>query len=72
VITASSVNLQWWLQQFFIHTKISRRDLTLADEIALLEQIKNKPPKNSHHQLVEVTGVPKLTIVQVMQQQDKL
>jgi hypothetical protein len=77
VITASSVNLLWWLQNFFnlkfwIRAGISRRDLTLADEIALLEQIKHKPPNNTHHQLVEVTGVAKLTIVQVIQQQDKL
>jgi hypothetical protein len=48
VITASSANLLWWLQQFFnlkfwIPTGICRRDLTLTDEIALLEQIKKKP-----------------------------
>jgi hypothetical protein len=30
----------------------------------------NKPPNNSHRQLV--IGVPKLTIVQVIQQEDKL
>jgi hypothetical protein len=59
VVTASLVNLLWWLQQFFnikfwIPTGISRRDLTFIAEIALLEQIKNKPPNNSHHQLVEI------------------
>jgi hypothetical protein len=73
VITASLANLLWWLQQFFnlkfwIHTGISRRDLTFTDELALLEQIKNKPPNNSHYQLVEVIGMPKFTIVQVIQQ----
>jgi hypothetical protein len=46
--------------------------LTLTDEIALLKQIKNKPPNNSHRQLVETIGVPKFTIVQVIQQQDKV
>jgi hypothetical protein len=76
VITASLVNLLWWLQQFFnlkfwIPTGISRRDLTFTDEIAVLEQIKNKPHNNSHRQLVEIIGVPKFTILQVIQQQDK-
>jgi hypothetical protein len=66
VITASLANLLWWLQQFFnlkfwICTGICRRYLTFTDEIALLEQIKNKPPNSSHCQLVEIIGVPKFT-----------
>jgi hypothetical protein len=78
VITASlAASLLWWLQHFFnlkfwIPTGISRRDLTFTNECALLEQIKNKPPNNSHRQLVEIIGVPKFTIVQVIQQQDKV
>jgi hypothetical protein len=73
VIIASLANLLWWLQKFFnlkfwISTGIYRRDLALTDEIALLEQIKNKPINNSHRQLVEIIGVPKFTIVQVIQQ----
>jgi hypothetical protein len=44
-ITASLANLLWWLQQFFnlkfwIPTGISRRDVTLTDEIALIEKLK--------------------------------
>jgi hypothetical protein len=75
--TASLANLLWWLQQFFnlkfwIPGGMSRRNLTLADEIALLEQIKNKPPNNSHRQVVKIIGMPKFTIVQVIQQQDKV
>jgi hypothetical protein len=75
VITASLANLLRWLQQFFTlkfwtPTGISRGDLTITDEIALLEQIKNKPPNSSHRQLVEVIGVPKFAIVQVIQRQD--
>jgi DNA-binding IclR family transcriptional regulator len=46
-----------------------RRDLTLADKIALLEQVKNQPPNTGHRQLVEITGVPKSTIARVIQQQ---
>jgi hypothetical protein len=67
VITASLANLLWWLQQFFnlkfwIHTAISRRDLTLTDEISLLEQTINNATNNSHCQLVEIIRVPKFTI----------
>jgi ABC-type ATPase involved in cell division len=70
------VNLLWWLQQFYnlkfwIPTGISGRNLTLTDEIVLLEQIKNKLPNNSLRQLVEIVGVLKFTILQVIQQQDK-
>jgi hypothetical protein len=69
VITASLANLLW-LQQFFnlkfwTAAGISRRDLKLTDEITLLEQTKNKPPNNSHRQLVEIIGVPKLTNLQL-------
>jgi hypothetical protein len=49
-----------------------RRDLTLADNIALLEQIKNQPPNISHSQLVETTGVPKSIIGCIIQWQKKL
>jgi hypothetical protein len=67
VVVAAHFNLK-----FGIHTGISRRDLTLTDEIALVVQIKNKPTNNSHHPLVEIIGVPTFTIVQVIQQQDKV
>jgi hypothetical protein len=60
------------LQQFFnlkfwVPTGIFR-----SDELALFEQMKNKLLNNSHYQLVEIIGVPKFTIVQVIQQQDKV
>jgi DNA-binding IclR family transcriptional regulator len=42
-----------------------RRDLTLADKTALLEQIKNQPPNTSHRQLADITGVPKSTNHQI-------
>jgi hypothetical protein len=49
-----------------------RRDLKLADKIALLEQIKNQQPNTSHPQLAEVTGVLKSKTASVKQQQEKL
>jgi hypothetical protein len=54
---------------FFIYnlypTEMSSRDVTLADKIALLGRIKNRPPDTSYRQLAEITGVPK-------EQQEKL
>jgi DNA-binding IclR family transcriptional regulator len=44
-----------------------RRDLTFADKIALLEEIKNQPPNTSHRQLAEIIGVPKSTTAHVIQ-----
>jgi hypothetical protein len=49
-----------------------RRDVTLADKIALLEKIKNQPPDTGHRQLAEITGLSKSAIACVMQQQEKL
>jgi hypothetical protein len=40
--------------KFQICTEMPRRDLTLADTHAVLEQIKNQPPNTSHHQLVDI------------------
>jgi hypothetical protein len=51
---------------------VPRRDVTLADKIALLEKIKNQLPATSHQQLAEITGVPKPTFARVIQQQEKL
>jgi hypothetical protein len=48
---------------------MSRRNLTLTDKIAVLEQIKNQPRNTSHHHLAEITGVPKSTIARIIQQQ---
>jgi plasmid maintenance system antidote protein VapI len=45
------------------------RNLTLADKIALLEQIKDQPPNISQHQLAKITVVPKSTIASFIQQQ---
>jgi hypothetical protein len=49
-----------------------RRDVTFADKISLLEQIKNQTSNTRHRQLAEITVVPKNTIVRVVQQQEKL
>ncbi|XP_072119240.1 tigger transposable element-derived protein 4-like [Mobula birostris] len=49
-----------------------RKDLTLAEKITVLDQIKSHPPNTTHRQLAVITGVPKSTIARLIQQQDKL
>jgi hypothetical protein len=39
-----------------------RRVLTLADEVSLLEKIKNQLPNTCHIRLVEIAGIPKSMI----------
>jgi hypothetical protein len=51
---------------------MSRRDLTHADRIALLEKMKNQPPNASHRQLAEIIGVLRSTITYVLHRQEKL
>jgi hypothetical protein len=58
--------------KFYIPTEIPRRDLTLTDKIALLEQVKNQLPNTSHHQLAEITGVPQSITACLIRQQEKL
>jgi hypothetical protein len=55
-----------------ILTEMPMRDVTLSYEISLFEQIKNQPPNPSHHQLAEITGLLKVTIACILQQQHKL
>jgi DNA mismatch repair ATPase MutS len=53
-------------------TELPRRDVTFADEIVLLEKVKNQSPDTSYGQLAEVTGVPKSKIARFIQQTEKL
>jgi hypothetical protein len=48
------------------------KDLSLAEQTALLHQIKGNSPNTSHRRLAEITGVPKSTIARLIYQQDKL
>jgi hypothetical protein len=60
--------------KILVPAEMPRRDITLADSIALPEKkkIKNKPPRTSRRQLAEITEVPKYTIARIVQQQEKL
>jgi transposase len=46
--------------------------LSLAEKIALLDQIKGHSPNTSHRRLAEITGVSKSTIARLIHQQDNL
>jgi hypothetical protein len=50
---------------------MQRKDLSLGEKIALLDQIKGHSP-NTSRRLAEITGVPKSTIARLINQQDKL
>ncbi|CAK9828167.1 Tigger transposable element-derived protein 4 [Anthophora retusa] len=49
-----------------------RKDLSLAEKIAILDKIKGHLPHTSHRRLSEITGVPKSTIARLISIQDKL
>ena len=46
--------------------------MSLANKIALLDKIKSQPINTSQHRLVQITGVPKTTIVCLLHQQHQL
>lgn len=52
--------------------KIPRRELSIAEKIALLDQIQSLPSKISARRLSEITGVPKSTLARLVSQKDKL
>ena len=47
-----------------------RRDLTLAEKIGFLDQIKQHPPNTSQRRLVEITGLAKTTISRLIQENE--
>lgn len=49
-----------------------RHDLTLAEKISFLDQIKKQPPHTSQRRLVEITGLAKTTILRLIKQENEL
>jgi len=49
-----------------------RRDLILANSTALLGQTNSQPPNISHSWLTDVTGMPKSTVVCVIQEEEEM
>ena len=40
---------------------------TIAERVVVLRKIKEQPPNISHRQLAEITGVPRTTLAQILQ-----
>ena len=44
-----------------------QKELTIAERAVVLRKIREQPPNISHRQLAEVTGVPRTTLAQILQ-----
>ena len=51
---------------------MTKKDLTLADKIALLDKMKCQLPNTSQRQFATITGVPKATIGRIIQHEAQL
>ena len=47
--------------------EMPQKDLTIAERVVVLRKIREQPPNISHRQLAEITGVPRTTLVQILQ-----
>ena len=50
-----------------IQAEMPQKELTIAEKVVVLRKIREQPPNISHHQLAEITGVPKTTLAQILQ-----
>ena len=46
---------------------MSQKELTIAERVVVLKKIKEQPPNISHCQLAEITGAPRTTLAQILQ-----
>ena len=44
-----------------------QKELTIAERVVVLRKIREQPPNINHHQLAEITGVPRTTLAQILQ-----
>ena len=44
-----------------------QKELTIAERVVVLAKIRKQPPNISHRLIAEITGVPKTTLVQILQ-----
>ena len=44
-----------------------QKELTIAERVVVLRKIREQPPNISHRQLAEITGVPRTTLAQILQ-----
>ena len=48
-------------------TEMPQKELTIAERVVVLRIITEQPPNISHRQLAEITGVPRTTLAQILQ-----
>ena len=44
-----------------------QEELAIAERVVVLRKIREQPPNISHCQLAEITGVPRTTLAQILQ-----
>ena len=47
--------------------EMSQKELTIAERVVVLRKIREQPPNDSHRQQAEITGVPRTTLAQILQ-----
>ena len=47
--------------------EMPQKELTIAERVVVLRKIREQPPNISHRQLAEITGVPRTTLAQILQ-----
>ena len=47
--------------------EMPQRELAIAERVVVLRKIREQPPNISHRQLAEITGVPRTTLAQILQ-----
>ena len=47
--------------------EMPQKELTIAERAVVLRKIREQPPNISHRQLAEITGVPRTTLAQILQ-----
>ena len=47
--------------------EMPQKELTIVERVVVLRKIREQPPNISHRQLAEITGVPRTTLAQILQ-----
>ena len=47
--------------------EMPKKELTIAERVVVLRKIREQSPNISHRQLAEITGVPRTTLAQMLQ-----
>ena len=50
-----------------IPSRDATKRINYAERVVVLRKIREQPPNIIHHQLAEITGVPRTTLAQILQ-----